>query len=228
MSNKSYLPTDNFEQILDCLKSKQYSQIVTITEDLGDYDRFGWDRLLSILFDLRRIGFSPPGSVLDIGCNVGTFALGLGLEGYDVLGIENDRHSAVLGQDSDILASGIRIAERLGLSNVKFQFAEAMEFALKSDHSFDITLLLSVVHNMIVDVHRRTGSLDEITDMLRVLIAKTRHFVYFEGPEEEDPLFGMIPLPRWFLDQGLVRRIVPISVSPAADGRLRTLYRIEI
>lgn len=228
----TYLPVQTDGQWHRMLLHEDYEAFSGSVDATLPYERVGFDRLLAILVDLKLLGIKPPATVLDVGCNSGLFSLGLAVSGYEVTGIEsNIAVEAKPGYPSRLLDDAECLKNLLHLRNAKFVEADIADYLGCSAGYFDVCLLLSVVHQWFAGYALSgTGAKhrEEIQKLLRTLVSQIDRVLYYEGPETEEAARAVtLPLPDWFAAQGLVSRIVPIAASVAANGELRTLYRLE-
>jgi hypothetical protein len=127
--------------------------------------------------------------------------------------------------------SAVGLRERLGFEQVTFVQSDIFDYIKQEKRSFDICLLLSVVHQWLKG-YAQTGiggrSLDAIEALLTDLVMCVERVIYFEGPEKSEIDTGAaLDVPYWLYERKLIDRITPIAVSVAANGSLRTMYRLE-
>jgi SAM-dependent methyltransferase len=228
----TYLPVQADGQLHKVLLHQDYEAFFEPVCANLPYERVGFDRLLAILVDLKLLDIKPSATVLDIGCNNGLFSLGLAALGYKVTGIESNIAVEVIpGYPPRLLDDAELLKERLHLQHVEFIEADIADYLACSPQHFDVCLLLSVVHQWSAG-YASSGMgakpYEIIEQLLTKLVSQVDHVLYYEGPETEElAQAGTLPLPAWFATHGFVKRIVPIAVSVAANGELRTLYRLE-
>lgn len=230
---RTYLPVPSSARVFERLFERDYEFFAQPLPTHYPYERVGFDRLLAILLDLQRLGIQPPARVLDVGCSSGLFSLGLAAAGYRAVGVDNNIAADVQGFYPE---QPLQIAERLRqeLSNADVTFVQGDVATALAEQTgvFDVCLLLSVVHQWFAG-YALTGigtkPLAEIEHLLHSLVARVTQVLYYEGPEEDEAAHAMqLSLPDWFVDVALARRVTPIAASPAANGDLRTLYRVEM
>jgi SAM-dependent methyltransferase len=171
--------------------------------------------------------------VLDVGCSSGLFSLGLAAAGYRVSGVDSNIAADVQGFYPE---KPLSIAERLKAdlphADVTFIQGDVADVLATETACYDVCLLLSVVHQWFAG-YALTGvgvkPLDRIEDTLRALVSHVTRVIYYEGPEDDAAAAAMhLRLPAWFIETGLLQAATPIAVSAAANGSLRTLYRMEV
>lgn len=234
MSNaqlKTYLPVFADPDIYRSLIERDYELFATPLQPVFAYERIGLDRLLAIRNDLDQLGILPPCSILDVGCNTGLFSAGLASVGYKVLGVDNN----IVTEAQDFyphppleLAERTRAMLGLAVPQLDFRAIDIGDFLDQDGRTFDGCLLLSVVHQWFQG-YAETGigrlSTDVIRARLTALARRIRRVIYYEGPDDA-ATHAQLPLPAWFSELGRNVRIEPIAFSPAANGELRTVYRI--
>lgn len=215
------------------LFEQDYEYFSGPAEALYPFERVGYDRLLAILMDLRRLRIMPPARVLDVGCSSGLFALGLAAAGYHVTGIDSNIAADVQGfYPEKPLHIANRLKADLPHAEVEFIQGDVADVLTGETACYDVCLLLSVVHQWFAG-YALTGvgakPVEEIEQLLRRLVARIGSVLYYEGPEDDEAAQHMqLTLPHWFAEADLAKRITPIAVSVAANGDVRTLYRIEL
>jgi len=228
---KTYLPIWSDPRILWHICDGDYAALAAALDEATAYERAGVDRVLAIISDLAELGIRPPARVLDVGCNTGLFSLTLGLLGYRVVGVDDNMAAQAQGwYPEPPLLLARQSCEQLGLTHVSFMEADVATVVRQSAEPFDICLLLSVTHQWFqgyasTPLGAKTEA--DITATLRNIANATRAVLYFEGPEHEvDASKVTLPLPDWFLQQGLFAFVRPLSISATALGDLRQLYRL--
>ncbi len=231
--SKTYLPVWPDMNVLDAIRWGDYQAVVDALPSASTFERAGIDRLLLILNDLNELGLKCPRRVLDVGCNSGLFSLGLGLLGYDVVGIDDNVAAMSQGWYPEpplSLAERGRLQLKL-MERVRFETIDATAFVDRSQPAFDICLLLSVVHQWFqgyASTPLGAKPEAEIERTLRRIAALTRDVLYFEGPEyETDARKQTLSLPDWFVAAGLFREVTVLGTSATALGDLRTIYRLS-
>jgi SAM-dependent methyltransferase len=97
----------------------------------GDFTRIAASMRESGEALVKELGITNGLSVLDLGCGDGTTALPAARLGANVLGVD------IAGS---LVEAGNRRAQRLGLSNCKFQEGDASDLRDLEDDSFDLTV----------------------------------------------------------------------------------------
>jgi SAM-dependent methyltransferase len=233
IERRTYLPVLQDVQLYQKLFERDYEYLSEAIKAKYPYERIGFDRFLAILIDLEMTRIYPPASVLDIGCNVGLFSLGLSTMGYNVVGVDSNIAADVQGSyPENVVDIACSLQNELEIENLKFVRADVEDFLESNPGQFEVCLLLSVVHQWFAG-YASSGigrkSQLEIEETLRRLVSHIDRVIYYERPEEEGIIQDMnISLPGWFLGTSLAEHVIPIATSIAANGQLRTLYRIEL
>lgn len=230
---QTYLPVPNNSQLYHHLLAKDYEYLVEGgLQSKYPYERVGFDRLLAILNDLELLKLTPPAAVLDIGCNIGLFSLGLASLGYEVVGVDSNIAADTQGfYPEKILGIAQNLKEQLALPTATFVDMDIELFFETNQTQFDICLLLSVVHQWFAGYAGSglgTKPRARVEEFLQNLTTRINHVIYYEGPEEEIISDMQLSLPAWFLQTSVAQQVTPLSVSVSANGYLRTLYRIEL
>jgi SAM-dependent methyltransferase len=117
-------------------------------------------------------------TALDLGCNVGFFAIKLAYAGVTTIGVENH---------PTFYRTALYALRRLRLSNAGVLVITINPETVRALPSADAVLFLALWHHLV-----RACGLDEATEMLRVVWAKTRGVLFFETGEAEMPAsFGL-------------------------------------
>jgi len=99
----------------------------------GDFTRIASTMRASGEALVGRLGISKGMKVLDLGCGDGTTALPAARLGADVLGVDIA---------SNLVAAGNRLAQREGLTNLRFEEGDACELTGLADASFDLVVTI--------------------------------------------------------------------------------------
>lgn len=174
-----------------------------------------------------------PKRVLDVGCNEGHFSLLSANAGASVVGIDYD--PVVVGkvwkqaraENLDILPLVVDLAHPTPA--VGWRNRECQSFLDRSRGTFDMVLMLAVVHHMLVT---ERIPLEEIMDLAADL---TTDFALIEFVGPEDPMFRQIARGRESLFAGLTRAKFEAAVRPRFDivqsvemgGLARWLYLLK-
>ena len=161
--------------------SSKYKKNITFSE------RPCIDRARLIHTDMvNQLGDLRGSALLDIGCNVGFFCHYFQSIGMQTIGIDNSRHNK---SQLFTLANSIKIANRMnrtyGLSST-FHDIEAGVFLENRNSSFDVVLLLSVIHHFFVGYSLDKKQHDGITEakiFLKHIARLTRKILYIEYDE---------------------------------------------
>src|SRR6187200_826891 len=97
----------------------------------GDFTRIAESMRTSGESLVEDLGLTAGEKVLDLGCGDGTTALPAARLGADVLGVDIA---------ANLVEAGNRRAQRLGLSNCKFQEGDASDLRDLQDDSFDLVV----------------------------------------------------------------------------------------
>ncbi len=100
--------------------------------------------------------------LLDIGCNVGFWSLKAGMDGAEVVGVDNHQ---------PFIAEARKYQRRLGLVNVQFICTDIFNMNFAKD-SFDIVLCLNLVHHF--------KSIEQVRQLLGMIGKWTKHLMVFE------------------------------------------------
>lgn len=229
---KTYQPVFKDSSYFELLKRKMYEDLSDpISKIVYDYERICIDRVIAIINDLSSLNIQT-GKVLDIGCNIGFFSHSLKCLDFDVLGIDNNAAPNTQGYYPEpCLITANKLND---VYNVYPEFIETdiTDYILTQQSSFDIVLLLNVVHHFFGG-YAKTGegvkSDDIIVLFLNKLIQSTKKVIYFEGPEDKEIEYYVpgMEFPKWFADTFDDIRIIRIANTCGADGKIRGLYRIQ-
>jgi SAM-dependent methyltransferase len=227
--SQTYLPVLRDASLYYLLRDQDYEGLAEQMQAEYPYERVGLDRLLAILIDLSQMRITPPARVLDIGCNTGLFSLGLAAKGYTVVGVDSNIAAEVQEfYPGKIIDTAMQLADTF--KNLKLVESAISDFLAENHDTFDIGLLLSVVHQWsggYAASRQGVKTSAQIEETLAMLVSRIYHVMYYEGPDEDSlPSLNALSLPRWFCDTTLVQQAVPIALSVAANGELRTLYRL--
>jgi hypothetical protein len=137
-----------------------------------------WDAIQAALQERP----SKPATAMDIGCQVGYFAISLAQQGVPVMAIEPD------ARQFRILQYAVR---RLGLTDcigtLQWTITPTTVNMLPQ---VDCVIFLSVWHHMV-----KTYGLEPATALLQTIWAKTQQVLFFETGEAEMPAeFGLPPM----------------------------------
>jgi len=99
----------------------------------GDFTRIASTMRASGEALVGQLGISKGMKALDLGCGDGTTALPAARLGADVLGVDIA---------SNLVAAGNRLAQREGLTNLRFQEGDACELKALADASFDLVVTI--------------------------------------------------------------------------------------
>lgn len=233
----TYLPRDLSEESLRRLGHGDYEPLLAELAAMPPhaYERVGVDRAVAIAVDLALLGTAPDASILDIGCSIGTIAVVLAHLGFQVTGIDSDIVAEV--QDWQDPA-GLETARRaMSSERCRLLRADAREFLQAAEDTYDVALLLSVLHHWLegygyrgVDRFDRTA----VDDTLRLLCRRVRSHLYVEVPigdeaaEMRPDPEGEFLFPGWFQEQGLASSIELVASTIATNGKPRRLYRVDL
>jgi len=129
-------------------------------------------------WELVRTAFpTTPGSVLDVGSNLGAFTARVANEGHICLGIEREADLVRKARALHSRVKGCGFME----ADMDLRFCEQLP-------TFDVTLLLSVHHHW----HHAFGAA-AAAHMLRSIVEKSRTAVVFEGPSRSSRYESNIP-----------------------------------
>jgi 2-polyprenyl-3-methyl-5-hydroxy-6-metoxy-1,4-benzoquinol methylase len=78
-------------------------------------------------------------AVLDLGCEVGVYAIEAALRGARVLAVDGR---------TELMSRGAKIAARLGLTNLTFEQNDVRNLSTKSDGEFDIVYFLGILYHL--------------------------------------------------------------------------------
>lgn len=174
---------------------------------------FVWDALTNC----------APESVLDIGCNTGTFSL---------LAAKRDG-TRVVAVDSDpvVVEALWQTASRDGLNILPlvvdftrptpatgWRNAECPSFLQRAAGSFDMVLMLAVLHHMLVTERI------PLVEVLSLAASVTRRFAVIELVCPGDPMFDQITRGRDHLHQNLT----PTEFENACRGHFKIMKRLQI
>lgn len=208
-----------------------------LAELSGDtsYERVGVDRAMAIAVDMAVRGSRRGASVLDVGCSLGTIGLLLSEIGYSVTGIDSDVVAGVQDWQDEATLSSAR--EGLGSENFRFIRTDLRQFLENHDDSYDVVLLLSVLHHWLSGYgYTGTAKFDrnEVEQTLIDLCSRVRDCIYLEVPIEDETVEmppdpeGEFVFPRWFLDSRQAVDVSLISSTIATNGKPRRLYRVDV
>ena len=162
-------------------------------------------------------------TAVDIGCNLGWFAINLGLRGVATVGVEGLRPA---------YRSAMYLARKSGADNVFFLGMNVSAQTVSLVPHTDATLCLSVWHHIV-----RHQGMDAADTVLSELWAGTRKVLFFETGETEMPevyrLPPMTPDPRrWITDyleercpQGTIRHLGFHESAPTYSRNLFAVIR---
>ncbi len=226
---RTYLPVPVTADSFLALGARDYAALAELPAWAGPYERVGFDRLVAIASDLDLLSVRSA-RVLDVGCNSGLFTLGLASLGHQTTGVESNIAADVQGfYPGKILDLAEQSRAGTQVTGATLVEGDVESFLEQTSGRWDVCLLLSVVHQWSAG-YASTGEGAKarlrVETLLRKLVARVSSLIYFEGPDLA-PGPDAVPLPSWFLDEGLVARCTVIGQSPAANGDLRTLFRLE-
>lgn len=125
-----------------------------------------WESIAGVLDDGRDVR-----SAVDVGCNVGFFAINLALRGVATVGIE---------REPKFHRSFQHAVDRLGLDDVALMVMDLSPTTLRLVPHVDCVLFLSVWHHMV-----RAGGLELGSEVLSALWERTASVLFFETGEDE-------------------------------------------
>lgn len=199
------------------------------------YERAGVDRALTIAIDLAMRGMHQGATILDVGCSTGTISRLLSEIGYHVTGIDSDVVAEV--QHWQDRGSLVNHRKRMQSGSCRLITANIADFLRSSRESFDVGLLLSVLHHFLEGYgYRGVGAVaaDQLDSLLKRLCSCIRSHLYVEvpGPDEEkemppDPSRRFV-FPLYFVQEGLCSRVEFLGASVATNGKPRRLYRVDL
>jgi hypothetical protein len=201
------------------------------------YDRVSVDRALALWIDLETVAPGERLSIADLGCNIGVIGQTLAAVAHTVTGIDNDLAGLVqpyYPPENGVIAR--RVALRHGLDNFVYRVQSIEDFAHGADR-YDVGLLLSVAHQWwagYAGTERGAKSIQQIYRLSEEICGRFERYLYLEHPASLDGLrksidaHSFLGYPDWFREAGLAKTVLPIALSPDAEGNLRTLYRITL
>src|SRR5680860_199586 len=134
-----------------------------------------------------------PGSVLDIGCNIGFFSHILQYLGNKVTGIDNDVHVDV---KKFTKKSSIKTAKNLNVNyglGVEFIEADFINYLKNTKKKWDYVLFLSVFHHFFIGYgysdNEKMSSVEAVS-VLQLVDRHTAKNLYFEMDEKVGASFG--------------------------------------
>ena len=204
----TYLPTAFTEQSVRAFGRGRYEPIQREIAGMApdSYERLGVDVALAIAVDLAADRPVRRLQILDVGCSTGLVPRLLNACGYAVTGI--DPNAAALE------CEGIDILQ-IGLSR----------FLAERDESFDVVLLLNVLHCFQTEEH---GLPAEIAELCR----RTRSHLYIEAPlsieSEEFGSANALLCPHALVHHAAGKRIRWIATTIASNAISRRLYRVDV
>jgi SAM-dependent methyltransferase len=234
----TYLPHGFTEHALEHFGAGDIEPILAELAEQADersYERVGVDRAMAIAIDLAVGAARRDATILDIGCSLGTIGILLASIGYRVTGIDSDVVASVQSWQEESWISAAREAGASG--GFEFIKADLRDFLASNDATYDIALLLSVVHHWLEGYgYEGVAKFDRtaIRDTLFELCSRVRHAIYFETPIDDERVEmppdpeGEFVFPRWFLDARLATGVKLIASTIATNGKPRRLYRVDL
>ena len=152
--------------------------------DLGRAERVCADRARILRDDLREtVGALEGRTLLDIGCNVGFFCHYFASLGVQAVGIDNNQHNRNQRYSlSNSVRTAIGMNRRYGLE-CEFLRVDAREWVKGQTRTFDVVLLLSVLHHFFLGypLGRSEGDpMAQARNFLGDVARLTREVLYIE------------------------------------------------
>lgn len=146
------------------------------------------DRIAIISEDIKE-----PGSLLDIGANIGFISHSMASLGNKVTAVENDVHVNVkkfINKSS--IETGKSLNKKYGL-DVEFVNADFIKYLKEANRSWDYTLFLSVFHHLFIGYgyseNNKFSPADTVA-VLQLIASRTDKVMYFEMDENVGEEFG--------------------------------------
>jgi SAM-dependent methyltransferase len=176
---------------------------------------------------------TKPGSVLDIGCNTGFFSELAAKAGAHVIAIDTDpvvvgkTWQLAAGKSLNILPLVVDLARptpAMGWCN-----AESRSFLDRATGSFDLVLMLAILHHLLVTERI------PLPEIVRLAARLSTHYLVIEYVSKEDPMFRKLTRGREILHQDYTREYFEavcqerfsIIKKQQVQGDLRCLYLLE-
>lgn len=232
----TYLPHRFSREALEHFGFGDFRALLSELDGQGaSYERVGVDRALAIAVDLALQGAPKDAAILDVGCSVGTIAILLSQIGYQVTGIDSDVVARVQQWQDEAILRGAR--ERWRGSRCRLVQADLRDHLAASQASYDVALLLSVLHHWLPG-YGYTGQSSftraELGDTLERLCDRVSSFLYIEVPiadeltEMPPDSQGELLFPGWFLERNLARNAEVVASTVATNGKPRRLFRVDL
>ena len=131
----------------------------------------------------RELAGIPPGSAMDLGAQSGFFTFKLAEAGFLTLGVEDDIDCI---RAMRLIKKGARL-DLAAINHARITSANVAALPV-----VDVTIFLSLWHHMC-----RAEGFEAAKQILRTVLAKTRHVCFFETGQSDESYMGWAPaLPR--------------------------------
>src|SRR6516165_6152447 len=108
------------------------------TVQIGNANGVKVRRVMQITSDLARAPFSQL-KIIDFGCGEGVYAIEAALRGAEVVALD---------ARTERMKEGARAAERLGLTNVRFEQTDVRDVNVGSHGMFDVVFFLGILYHL--------------------------------------------------------------------------------
>ena len=192
----------------------------------GNTERMCVDRIRAIFGRIK-----PPGTLLDIGCNIGLFTHYAHKQGFQATGIENDYHVAVKRfTDKSAIGTAKALNAIYGLTP---EFIEGDYIKEVERRAWDYVLYLSVWHHHLMGYGRselQRMSRREAEGVLKKVWAATKKAMIFEMDGFMWPVV-LCGWGQWRIKKNLKRLtgVEPVAIFESPDGwaHPRTIWLLE-
>jgi SAM-dependent methyltransferase len=166
MSSKRVYPLDPDTLELFRLKGTQGG---CGTIQIGNANGVKVRRVMQITSDLARAPFSQL-KIIDFGCGEGVYAIEAALRGAEVVALD---------ARTERMKEGARAAERLGLTNVRFEQTDVRDVNVGSHGMFDVVFFLGILYHL--DYHDVFSVLNSIYGLCRKFVVIDTHIALRGG-----------------------------------------------